>query len=127
MRAFVLHKYKGPLQEVDVPEPGVGEHDVMVQVKAAGLNQLDEKIRQGEFKQVLPYRLPLILGNDLAGVVVSVGAKYGPSSRGMRSSPVRTRTASVRLPSGSLWPRRTLPSSRRRSAWTKRDPFHWWP
>ncbi|MDR6685716.1 alcohol dehydrogenase [Arthrobacter sp. 1088] len=75
MRAFVLKKYKEPLQEVDVPEPLVGEHDVLVQVKAAGLNQLDEKIRQGEFKQVLPYRLPLILGNDLAGVVVSVGAK----------------------------------------------------
>jgi len=75
MRAFVLKKYKEPLQEVDVPEPVVGEHDVLVQVKASSMNQLDEKIRQGEFKQVLPYRLPLILGNDLAGVVVSVGAK----------------------------------------------------
>ncbi|XAS73376.1 NADP-dependent oxidoreductase [Micrococcaceae bacterium Sec5.1] len=75
MKAFVLNKYKEALQEVDVPEPVVGEHDVLVQVKAAGLNQLDEKIRQGEFKQILPYRLPLILGNDLAGVVVSVGAK----------------------------------------------------
>ncbi|MGO4590352.1 NADP-dependent oxidoreductase [Paenarthrobacter sp. 2TAF44] len=75
MRAFVLKKYKEPLQEVDVPEPVVGEHDVLVQVKASSMNQLDEKIRQGQFKQVLPYRLPLILGNDLAGVVVSVGAK----------------------------------------------------
>ncbi|YCH10013.1 NADP-dependent oxidoreductase [Arthrobacter sp. alpha11c] len=75
MRAFVLNKYKEPLQEVDVPEPVVGEHDVLVQVKASSMNQLDEKIRQGEFKQVLPYSLPLILGNDLAGVVVSVGAK----------------------------------------------------
>jgi alcohol dehydrogenase len=75
MRAFVLNKYKEPLQEVEVPEPVVGEHDVLVQVKASSMNQLDEKIRQGEFKQVLPYRLPLILGNDLAGVVVSVGAK----------------------------------------------------
>lgn len=75
MRAFVLNKYKEPLQEVDVPEPVVGEHDVLVQVKASSMNQLDEKIRQGQFKQVLPYKLPLILGNDLAGVVVSVGAK----------------------------------------------------
>ncbi len=75
MRAFVLNKYKEALQEVDVPEPVVGEHDVLVQVKASSMNQLDEKIRQGQFKQVLPYRLPLILGNDLAGVVVSVGAK----------------------------------------------------
>lgn len=75
MKAFVLNKYKERLQEVDVPEPVVGAHDVLVQVKASGLNQLDEKIRLGELKQVLPYRLPLILGNDLAGVVVSVGAK----------------------------------------------------
>ncbi|MFF7451785.1 MULTISPECIES: zinc-binding dehydrogenase [unclassified Streptomyces] len=73
MRAFVVTKYKEPLQEADVPEPTVGEHDVLVQVEAAGLNPLDEKIRAGEFKQVLPYKLPLILGNDVAGTVISVG------------------------------------------------------
>ncbi len=54
MRAFVVKKYKGPLQESDVPEPTVGEQDVLVQVQAAGLNLLDEKIRAGEFKQILP-------------------------------------------------------------------------
>ena len=75
MRAFVITKYKEPLHEADVPEPVVGEHDVLVRVDAAGLNQLDERIRAGEFKQILPYRLPLILGNDLAGTVIRVGAK----------------------------------------------------
>jgi len=75
VRAFVVTKYKGMLQEADVPEPVVGEHDVLVQVGAAGLNQLDEKIRLGEFKQILPYKLPLILGNDVAGTVIGVGAK----------------------------------------------------
>ena len=75
MRAFVVDKYKGPLQERDVPEPVVGEGDVLVQVQAAGLNQLDEKIRAGEFKQILPYTLPLILGNDVAGTVLRVGAR----------------------------------------------------
>ncbi|MCY4667929.1 MAG: NADP-dependent oxidoreductase [Rhodococcus sp.] len=75
MKAFVVTKYKGPLQESDVPEPVVGERDVLVRVEAAGLNQLDEKIRTGEFKQILPYRLPLILGTDLAGVVIEVGPK----------------------------------------------------
>ncbi|KMS73560.1 NADPH:quinone oxidoreductase [Streptomyces viridochromogenes] len=73
MRAFVVAKYKEPLQEADVPEPTVGEHDVLVRVEAAGLNPLDEKIRAGEFKQILPYKLPLILGNDVAGTVISVG------------------------------------------------------
>jgi NADPH:quinone reductase-like Zn-dependent oxidoreductase len=74
MRAFVVTKYKEPLQEADVPEPIVGAHDVLVRVEAAGLNPLDEKIRAGEFKQVLPYKLPLIPGNDVAGTVIRVGA-----------------------------------------------------
>jgi NADPH:quinone reductase-like Zn-dependent oxidoreductase len=73
MRAFVVTEYKAPLQEADVPEPAVGEHDVLMRVEAAGLNPLDEKIRLGEFKQVLPYKLPLILGNDVAGTVIAVG------------------------------------------------------
>jgi NADPH:quinone reductase-like Zn-dependent oxidoreductase len=75
MRAFVVKEYKGPLQESDVPEPTVGEHDVLVRVQAAGLNVLDEKIRAGEFKQILPYKLPLIPGNDVAGTVIRVGSK----------------------------------------------------
>jgi hypothetical protein len=73
MKAFVINRYKDQLREADVPEPALGDRDVLVQVKAASANQLDEKIRLGEFKQILPYRLPLILGNDLAGVVAAVG------------------------------------------------------
>lgn len=42
-------------------------------MQAAGLNQLDEKIRLGEFKQILPAQLPLVLGHDVAGTVVRVG------------------------------------------------------
>ena len=75
MRAFVVSQYKEPLQQADVPEPVVGEHDVLVQVRAAGLNVLDEKIRAGEFRQILPYKLPQILGNDVAGTVIGVGAR----------------------------------------------------
>lgn len=48
---------------------------MMVEVYAASVNPLDAKIRSGEFKLILPYSLPLILGNDLAGVVVQVGSK----------------------------------------------------
>jgi NADPH:quinone reductase-like Zn-dependent oxidoreductase len=75
MRAFVINEYKGQLQESDVPEPKMGERDVLVRVQAAGLNVLDEKIRAGEFKQILPYELPLIPGNDVAGTVIRVGSK----------------------------------------------------
>ena len=58
-----------------MPDPEVREDDVLVQVHAAGVNLLDSKIRDGEFKLILPYRLPLVLGNDVAGVVVRVGSR----------------------------------------------------
>lgn len=51
------------------------DHDVLIDVHATALNPLDAKIRDGEFKLILPYRLPLVLGNDVAGVVVGVGFK----------------------------------------------------
>lgn len=74
MRAFVVSKYKQPLHEAEVPEPVVGEHDVLVQVQAAGLNVVDEKIRSGAFRSFLRYRLPQVMGNDVAGTVIGVGA-----------------------------------------------------
>ncbi|MBD8139895.1 NADP-dependent oxidoreductase [Frigoribacterium sp. CFBP 13605] len=73
MRAFAFDAYAKPLHEVDVPEPTVGDHDVLIAVAAAGLNHLDAKIREGEFTLVLPYRTPLVLGHDVAGTVIEVG------------------------------------------------------
>ncbi|MHC9046572.1 NADP-dependent oxidoreductase [Microbacterium saperdae] len=84
MRAFVVEKYRQPLVLRDVPEPVVGDRDVLVRVEAAGLNQLDEKIRSGEFAQILPYELPVILGNDVAGTVIRVGRlvrRFQPGDR----------------------------------------------
>ena len=77
MKAFVVDRYKSKsaVRLGEMPEPEVRDDDVLVQVHAASLNQLDSKIRDGEFKLILPYRLPLILGNDVAGVVVRVGSK----------------------------------------------------
>jgi len=75
MRAFLFDKYKDAVHEADVPEPVVGDRDVLVRVEAAGVNQLDEKIRAGEFKAILPYRTPLVLGHDVAGTVIRTGSK----------------------------------------------------
>jgi len=74
MRAFAFDAYKQPLHETDVPEPVVGSRDVLVTVAAAGVNQLDEKIRLGEFRAILPYKAPLVLGHDVAGTVLRVGS-----------------------------------------------------
>ena len=56
-------------------DPEVREDDVLVRIHAAGVNLLDAKIRNGEFKLILPYRPPFVLGHDVAGVVVRVGAR----------------------------------------------------
>jgi len=77
MKAFVLDRYGSAdhVRAVAMPEPELREDDVLVQIHAAGVNQLDSKIRNGEFKVILRYRLPLILGHDVAGVVVRVGSR----------------------------------------------------
>lgn len=76
MKAFVLDAYAkaARLRLTDHPDPQPGPREVLVRIHAAGLNQLDSKIRDGAFKPILPYKLPLILGHDLAGVVEAVGA-----------------------------------------------------
>ncbi|GAC1044975.1 NADP-dependent oxidoreductase [Hyphomicrobiales bacterium] len=77
MKAFLIDRYSkgGILRLSESPMPELRDNDVMVEVHAASVNPLDAKIRDGEFKLILPYRLPLILGNDVAGVVVRVGSK----------------------------------------------------
>jgi NADPH:quinone reductase-like Zn-dependent oxidoreductase len=75
MKAFVLERYgkKRPLRSADMPTPQLHDDEVLVEVHAAGVNLLDSKIKSGEFKRILPYRLPLVLGHDVAGVVVKAG------------------------------------------------------
>ena len=75
MKAFIVDRYKkkGELRFGDVPESVLGNDDVLVEIYATGLNQLDSKIRDGAFKPILPYRPPFILGHDVAGTVVRVG------------------------------------------------------
>ena len=75
MKAFVVTEY-GPngLQPAEVATPAVSPNDVLVEVRAASINPLDKMVRNGEFKQLLKYRLPFVLGHDVAGVVTEVGS-----------------------------------------------------
>ena len=76
MKAFILDRYGSKdLRAGEMPDPEVRDDDVLVEVHAASVNLLDAKIRTGEFKLILPYRLPLVMGNDVAGVVVRVGSR----------------------------------------------------
>ncbi|WP_440101100.1 zinc-dependent alcohol dehydrogenase family protein [Streptosporangium sp. H16] len=74
MRAVVLEQFDTPLvlSEIDKPVPGSGQ--VLVKVKASGVNPLDTKIRAGKAGHAKS-RLPAVLGMDLAGVVEEAGAE----------------------------------------------------
>ena len=76
MKAFVVERYgKDGLRAAQVPQPSVGPRDVLVRVSAASINPLDKMIRNGEFKLLLKYKTPFVLGHDMAGVVTRVGAE----------------------------------------------------
>lgn len=76
MRAYVLKAYGGPegAQLMDVPAPQPGPRDILVAVRAAGLNPVDFKFRQGQLRAILRPKLPFVLGNELAGEVMAVGS-----------------------------------------------------
>ncbi|GIO24043.1 NADP-dependent oxidoreductase [Oceanobacillus sp. J11TS1] len=76
MRAMVIDKYgKVPMRLAEMPIPEIGEYEVLAEIHAASINPIDFKIRDGKVKLLVKYKMPLILGNDFAGVVAKVGAK----------------------------------------------------
>ncbi|GGY99668.1 NADP-dependent oxidoreductase [Pseudoduganella plicata] len=77
MKAFIIERYgKKEIGRIaDMPEPALQDDGVLVEIHAAAVNVLDLKIRRGEFKLILPYRMPAILGHDVAGKVIRVGSR----------------------------------------------------
>ena len=73
MKAFAIDAYKATMRPREMPDPVAGPGEVVVDIAAASVNPPDVKLREGAFKLVLPYRMPLVLGHDLAGTVVAVG------------------------------------------------------
>ncbi len=75
MKAVQIHTYGGPevLSYDDVHRPRPGKGEILVRVCAAGVNPIDWKVRQGYFKNMVNYKLPLILGWDFSGVVHADG------------------------------------------------------
>ena len=81
MKAAVLTGYDKngrdlELLELPTPQPAPGE--VLVKIRTAGVNPLDNMIVRGEVKLVVPYRFPLVMGNELVGTVEKLG---GDTSR----------------------------------------------
>jgi NADPH:quinone reductase-like Zn-dependent oxidoreductase len=75
VKAALLKRYgdNSAIELADAPLPAISATDLLVEVRAASVNPLDVKTRDGKVKVLLKYRLPIVLGNDLAGVVRQVG------------------------------------------------------
>ena len=73
MQGYVLTRYRRPMELREVPEPAAGDGEVLIRVRAAGLNPVDYKTRDGALRLVWRYHLPVVMGNELAGVVEGVG------------------------------------------------------
>jgi NADPH:quinone reductase-like Zn-dependent oxidoreductase len=76
MKAFIIDRYgkKEKLYLHEIADPVVMDNDVLVKVHAASVNMLDSKIKNGDFKLILPYKTPLVLGHDVAGVITRIGS-----------------------------------------------------
>ena len=76
MKAIQYNDYGNSdvLEQVEVPVPSVQNgSDVLVQVKAAGVNPIDIKIRMGFMKAVRPVEMPFIPSGEAAGIIVAIG------------------------------------------------------
>ena len=73
MRAFALEEFGAPgsVQEILVPSPGEGE--ILIHIRAAGVNPFDMAVIGGYLKDMMEHRFPLVPGVDAAGVVEQVG------------------------------------------------------
>jgi hypothetical protein len=137
MKAFVVtHHSPDGLEEAEVPTPAVGPHDVLVDVRAASINPLDKMVRDGEFKQLIKYKRPFILGHDVAGVVTQVGSgvrgfdvgdevyarprdlRIGTFAEASRSTPPTSRSSRSRCRSRKRPPCRSWRSPPGRPWWT---------
>ncbi|MEH6452318.1 MAG: NADP-dependent oxidoreductase [Psychromonas sp.] len=77
MRAVQIHQYGGTetlqLEQIDTPK--INADDILIKVKAASINPVDWKIREGYLQDFIPYVMPVTLGWDVAGIVSEVGAE----------------------------------------------------
>ncbi len=87
MKAAILEKYnkngaKLKIKEIPIPEIDSGE--VLVKVHTAGVNPLDNMIIRGEVKLIVPYKMPLVMGNEFCGIVEKVGDDVNGFKKGDR-------------------------------------------
>jgi NADPH:quinone reductase-like Zn-dependent oxidoreductase len=77
MKACIIDAFGGRdrLRIADIPTPEAGPQEVLIRVRAAGVNPVDWKIREGYLKDMFPHEFPLIPGWDVAGEIAQTGAQ----------------------------------------------------
>jgi NADPH:quinone reductase-like Zn-dependent oxidoreductase len=74
MRTIAVKTFGGPIALIDLPTPEIVAGEVLIRVRAAGVNPFDWKVAHGALEDQMKHRFPLILGFDAAGVIERVGA-----------------------------------------------------
>ena len=76
MRAVILNKYnkEGNIEIKTIPIPVIDRNEVLVKIKYAGVNPLDNMIIREEVKFIVPYDFPLVMGNEFSGVIEKIGS-----------------------------------------------------
>lgn len=87
MKAAILNRYDKNgcdlvLKDIEVPK--INDQEVLVKIHTAGVNPLDNMIMRGEVKMIVPYKFPLVMGNEFVGVIEKVGADVSKYSVGER-------------------------------------------
>lgn len=87
-RAVLIRAYGGPAaaEIADIATPAAGPGQVLVRVRAAGVNGIDWKVREGFVREAFPLQLPAVLGIELAGTVEALGpgaSRFGVGDRVM--------------------------------------------
>ena len=111
MLAYVLRRYGGPegssLMEIPTPRPG--PRQLLVRVRAAGLNPVDFKTRKGWVRPFQSYRLPVVLGNELSGEIIACGdqvRRFRVGDRVFARTGKDARHRAMRVHRLWFWPRR---------------------
>jgi NADPH:quinone reductase-like Zn-dependent oxidoreductase len=77
MKAVILESFGSQLQVAEHPDPKVAPGEVLIEVKAAGVNPVDWKVGAGYLDPIMESTLPIVPGWDVAGVVAAVGLDVG--------------------------------------------------
>lgn len=84
MKAAILNKKNQDLEVKDIPVPEIEDDEVLVKVKYAGVNPLDNMIIREEVKLITPYKYPLVMGNEFSGIVEKAENKVTGFTEGDR-------------------------------------------